>query len=109
MRRHLLYLALAALVVLTAGASSTFAARGSGNILYLFNGRLLAEAGNSATLSVTRSRSGKRNANRMARILLARGIIPHNNPSQGAGIVSDSNFLAGGTSSFDHTVMVPES
>src|SRR5439155_24293016 len=50
MRRHLLYLALAAIVVLTAGASSTFAARGSGNILYLFNGRLLADAGSSPTL-----------------------------------------------------------
>ncbi len=52
MRRHLLYLALAAVVVLTAGASSTFAARGSGSILYLFNGRLLADAGNSPTLYV---------------------------------------------------------
>src|SRR5438045_9509932 len=52
MRRHLFYLALAAVVVLTAGASSTFAARGSGNILYLFNGRLLADAGSSPTLYV---------------------------------------------------------
>src|SRR2546430_10162968 len=52
MRRHLLYLALAAVVVLTAGASSTFAARGSGNILYLFNGRLLADAGSSPALYV---------------------------------------------------------
>ena len=52
MRRHLLYLALAAIVVLTAGASSTFAARGSGNIQYLFNGRLLADAGSSPTLYV---------------------------------------------------------
>ena len=52
MRRHLLYLALVAFAVLTVGASSTFAARGSGNILYLFNGRLLADAGNSPTLFV---------------------------------------------------------
>ena len=52
MRRHLFYLALAAVVVLTAGASSTFAARGSGNILYLFNGRLLADAGSSPALYV---------------------------------------------------------
>src|SRR5436189_4568758 len=65
-----------------------------------------AAAGNSTMLSVTRSRSGRRNANRMARILLASGRIPHNNPSHGAGIASDSNFLAGGTSSFDHNVML---
>ena len=52
MRRHLVYLALVALAVLTVGASSTFAARGTGNILYLFNGRLLADAGSSPTLYV---------------------------------------------------------
>src|SRR2546429_9570056 len=52
MRRHLVYLALVALAVLTVGASSTFAARGTGNILYLFNGRLLADAGSSPALYV---------------------------------------------------------
>ena len=52
MRRRLTYVALAALVLLAAGASSTFAARGSGNITYVFNGRLLADAGNSPTLYV---------------------------------------------------------
>src|SRR5204863_608368 len=52
MRRRLTYVALATLVLLAAGASSTFAARGSGNITYVFNGRLLADAGNSPTLYV---------------------------------------------------------
>ncbi len=52
MRRQLVYLAILAVAVLTAGASSTFAARSSGNTLYLFNGRLLADAGSSATLFV---------------------------------------------------------
>lgn len=52
MRRQLLYLALVAVAVLTAGASSTLAARGSGTIAYVFNGRLLADAGNSSTLFV---------------------------------------------------------
>ena len=52
MRRHLFYLALVAVAVLTVGASSTLAARGSGTIAYSFSGRLLADAGNSATLYV---------------------------------------------------------
>jgi hypothetical protein len=51
MRRQLVYLAFLALAVLTVGASSTFAAR-SANVLYLFNGRLLADAGSSPTLFV---------------------------------------------------------
>jgi hypothetical protein len=52
MRRRLTYVALAALVLLAAGASSTFAARGSGNVTFVFNGRLLADAGNSSSLYV---------------------------------------------------------
>jgi hypothetical protein len=52
MRRQLLYLALLALAVLTAGASSTLAARSSGTAAFVFNGRLLADAGNSTTLFV---------------------------------------------------------
>jgi hypothetical protein len=52
MRKHLAYLALAAVALLTAGASSTLAARGSGTINFQFNGRLLADAGNSSTLFV---------------------------------------------------------
>ena len=50
MRRRLTYVALAALVLLAAGASSTFAARGSGNVTFVFNGRLLSDAGNSSSL-----------------------------------------------------------
>ncbi len=50
MRRQLLYLGLVALAVLTVGASSTLAARGSGTVRYQFNGRLLADAGHSSTL-----------------------------------------------------------
>ncbi len=52
MRRQLVYLAFLALAVLSVGASSTFAARGDANVLYLFNGRLLADAGSSPTLFV---------------------------------------------------------
>jgi hypothetical protein len=52
MRKHLVYLALVALTVLTVGASSTLAARGSGTINFQFNGRLLADAGSSSTLFV---------------------------------------------------------
>jgi hypothetical protein len=52
MRKHLLYLALVALAVLTVGASSTLAARGSGTINFVFNGRLLADAGHSSSLFV---------------------------------------------------------
>jgi hypothetical protein len=52
MRKHLLYLALVAVAVLTVGASSTLAARGSGTINFMFNGRLLADAGNSSSLFV---------------------------------------------------------
>jgi hypothetical protein len=51
MRRQLVYLALLALAVLTVGASSTFAAR-NGSLTYVFNGRLLADAGSSSTLFV---------------------------------------------------------
>jgi hypothetical protein len=52
MRRQLAYLALVAVAVLTVGTSSTLAARSSGTIQYLFNGRLLADAGNSSSLFV---------------------------------------------------------
>ena len=51
MRRRLTYFALAALVVLAAGASNTFAARSSEQT-YVFNGRLLADAGNSSSIYV---------------------------------------------------------
>jgi hypothetical protein len=52
MRKHLAYLALAAVALLTAGASSTLAARDTGTINFQFNGRLLADAGNANSLFV---------------------------------------------------------
>jgi hypothetical protein len=51
MRRRLTYVVLAALVLLAAGASSTFAA-GGGNVTYIFNGRLIADAGSASSLYV---------------------------------------------------------
>jgi hypothetical protein len=50
MRRRFTYVVLAALVLLAAGASSTFAA--GGEQTYVFNGRLLADAGSSSSLYV---------------------------------------------------------
>jgi hypothetical protein len=50
MRRRLMYVVLAAVVVLAAAASTTFAA--GGNVTYVFNGRLLADAGSSSSLYV---------------------------------------------------------
>lgn len=52
MRKHFVYLALVAVAVLTVGASSTLAARGSNPINFMFNGRLLADAGSSTSLFV---------------------------------------------------------
>src|SRR5919197_5978697 len=52
MRRQLLYLGLIAAAGLTAGASSTLAPRSNGSQLFVFNGRLLADAGSSSTLIV---------------------------------------------------------
>ena len=51
MRRRLTYVVLAALMLLAAGASSTFAARGNVQT-FVFNGRLLADAGSSTSLYV---------------------------------------------------------
>ena len=48
MRRHLIHLALVALAVLTVGASSTLAARGSGTIGYVFNGLQVIHAINTS-------------------------------------------------------------
>jgi hypothetical protein len=50
MRRRFTYVVLAALVLLATGASSTFAA--GGEQTYVFNGRLLADAGSSTSLYV---------------------------------------------------------
>ncbi|HSC48951.1 MAG TPA: hypothetical protein VLD16_01710 [Gaiellaceae bacterium] len=52
MRKQLLLGALLAVAILTAGASATFAARTGGNVLYVFNGRLLADAGSGSTIAV---------------------------------------------------------
>jgi hypothetical protein len=52
MRRRLTYVLIAALVLLAAGASSTFAARGTGEQTFVFNGHLLADAGSSSSLYV---------------------------------------------------------
>jgi hypothetical protein len=53
MRRQITYLALVALALLTVGASATFAAGNTGgNPLYIFNGRLLADAGSSSSIVV---------------------------------------------------------
>jgi hypothetical protein len=51
MKKHLLYVALIVVAALTAGASSTLAARNS-EALFVFNGRLLADAGNSSSIFV---------------------------------------------------------
>ena len=50
MRRRFTYVVLGALVLLAAGASSTFAA--GGEQTYVFNGRLLADAGSSSSVYV---------------------------------------------------------
>jgi hypothetical protein len=52
MRRQLFYLTLLALALLSAGASSTLAARQSDTATFVFNGRLLADAGSSSSLFV---------------------------------------------------------
>jgi hypothetical protein len=52
MRRQLLFASLLALALLTAGTSATLAARGSGNALFIFNGRMMADAGSNPTLAV---------------------------------------------------------
>ncbi len=52
MRRQILYLVLAGLIVLAVGASSTFAAHRSGQITFVFNGRLVTDAGSSPSLYV---------------------------------------------------------
>lgn len=52
MRRQFFLASLLALTLLTVGASATLAARGSGHVLYVFNGRLMTDAGNSPTIAV---------------------------------------------------------
>jgi len=45
MKKQFLFGALIAVAILTAGASETYAARTNGNVLYVFNGRMMADAG----------------------------------------------------------------
>ena len=53
MRRQILHLALVSLALLTVGASGTLAASSTGGkALFIFNGRLLADAGSSPSLFV---------------------------------------------------------
>ena len=52
MKRQLGYIALLAVAALTLGASSTLAAHTSSKMLFVFNGRLLADAGSSTSLFV---------------------------------------------------------
>jgi hypothetical protein len=52
MRKQILLGALLALTILTVGASASFAAHSNGTRLYIFNGRMLADAGSGSTISV---------------------------------------------------------
>lgn len=52
MRRQLVLAALLGLAILTVGTSATLAARGSGNVLYVFNGRMMADAASNPTIAV---------------------------------------------------------
>jgi hypothetical protein len=52
MRKQILFGALLAVTILTVGVSATFAARSNGTALYIFNGRMLADAGSGSTISV---------------------------------------------------------
>jgi hypothetical protein len=52
MKKQFLFGALLAVALLTAGASATFAAHTSGGVLYVFNGRLMADAGSGSTIAV---------------------------------------------------------
>jgi len=101
MRRRFTYVALAALVLLAAGASSTFAARGGANVTYVFNGRLLADAGNSPTLYVDVNGGNKIALKKLV------GMSDNQNFAVGAGtqylrwshgvptVVAESNLVAG--------------
>jgi len=52
MKKQFLFGALIAVAILTAGASATYAARTNGNVLYVFNGRMIADAGSGSTVAV---------------------------------------------------------
>ena len=52
MKKQFLFGALLAVALLTAGASATYAARANGNVLYVFNGRMMADAASGTTIAV---------------------------------------------------------
>ena len=52
MRKRFLFAALLALALLSVGTSATMAASRNGNALFLFNGRLLVDAGSAPTIAV---------------------------------------------------------
>ena len=52
MRKQILLGALLAAAILTVGASASFAAHSNASRLYIFNGRMLADAGSGSTISV---------------------------------------------------------
>ena len=52
MRKQILLGALLAVTILTVGATASFAARSNGTALFIFNGRMLADAGSGSTISV---------------------------------------------------------
>ena len=57
MRKQILLVALLALTVLTVGASASFAAHSGASRLYIFNGRMLADAGSGSTIVGRRQRA----------------------------------------------------
>ena len=52
MRKQILFGALLVVAILTVGASASFAAHSNATRLYIFNGRMLADAGSGSTISV---------------------------------------------------------
>lgn len=52
MRRRFVYVVLAALIVVVVATSSSLAAQRGGDVTFVFNGRLLADAGNSSSVYV---------------------------------------------------------
>jgi hypothetical protein len=88
-------------MLLAAGASSTFAARGDANATYVFNGRLLADAGNSPTVYLDVNGGNKIALKKLV------GLSDNQNFAVGAGtqylrwshgvptVVAESNLVAG--------------
>src|SRR5258707_12760249 len=58
----------------------------------------------TSTLAGTARLAGRSSSRKMARKLTPMGTMPHNQPSQGAGMAFDSILWAGGTSSLDQAL-----